>query len=189
MIIKSWLCRNKDGKYVICPGKSRPSFSYWGDWEQYLSGGGGDTYQINICFDGFEQVFPNLKLKKGEGPKRIILYANRKLHNKTFIYKISNGMYAIRHKEKIIYVKSSSFNNKFLNLKLIINSKPLGITFKGIFCDQFKIGDRVNWTFGYETFTGTVIGTTNYKFRIKFDTLKTSKTLPPTVLTKVKHSD
>lgn len=65
---KSWLCRDTDGWYKVCPLAKRPSFGGW-IWEQCDHN--GIDKANGICARDFEREFPNLKLKPGEGPRRV----------------------------------------------------------------------------------------------------------------------
>lgn len=65
---KSWLCRDMDKFYIVCPLAKRPVFEI-GAWRQHNQ---RDTdITIPICPRRFEREFPNLKLKPGEGPRRV----------------------------------------------------------------------------------------------------------------------
>ena len=69
---KSWLCRDLNGVYVICPLAKQPEYISH-SW--YQSDGDEVRRQIDICTHTFEREFPNIKgkLKPGDGPIRIEL--------------------------------------------------------------------------------------------------------------------
>ncbi|KKL70156.1 hypothetical protein LCGC14_2107710 [marine sediment metagenome] len=62
--------------------------------------------------------------------------------------------------------------------------------------EDFKIGDRVAWTYfrtswNLELLIGTVVGFTKYQVRIEFEPNRFGlerKTLPPTVLTETSYA-